>query len=247
MNLCTSFFAVFILATTWAFPSEEIGDGEINKAELKDFPGVLWAKGTERMAILRGKAATPERFLRVRYPKDKFGSKDSGASFLVKLPPKKEYRCSYKMRFPSGFDFVKGGKLPGLAGGEATSGGDRPNGGGWSARLMWRSRGDLVLYLYHMDQANRYGDDVSLSVRAPRNRWIKVTQVVTVNDGNSSNGRIRVWIDDALALDRKGLRLRQGNRANVDRFYFSTFFGGSNSDWAPRTNQHVDFADLKVW
>ena len=38
------------------------------------------------------------------------------------------------------FDFVRAGKIPGLAGGRTNTGGRKPDGtDGWSARMMWRT------------------------------------------------------------------------------------------------------------
>lgn len=49
---------------------------------------------------------------------------------------------SYEVRFSDDFDWVKGGKLPGLYGGRGASGGlreDQDLEAGFSARLMWRA------------------------------------------------------------------------------------------------------------
>ena len=228
----------------WTFPPSELPDGKVNKRSLKKSPGVLWAKGTDRMALWR--TTESQRVVRVRYPARKWGTSDSGAQFLVELPPRREYQCRYRARFPVGFDFAKGGKLPGLAGGTATTGLDRPTGDGWSARYMWRRHGELVLYLYHLDQRGRKGDDLPLAVRAIAGQWIDLKQIVTVNDPGKSNGRIQVFVDDQLCLDRKDLRLRLADKAQVDRFYFSTFFGGKGIDWAPKVDQYADFSDIHV-
>ena len=52
---------------------------------------------------------------------------------------------SYEVAFEANFDWVKGGKLPGLRGGLATSGcsgGSKSNGGScFSSRVMWRQNG----------------------------------------------------------------------------------------------------------
>src|SRR6266702_892301 len=54
---------------------------------------------------------------------------------------------TYSVFFPSDFDWVKGGKLPGLYGGRTgCSGGDAAD-DCFSTRLMWRTRGAGELYL----------------------------------------------------------------------------------------------------
>ena len=225
------------------FSLDRLPVGVVSEEKLEELPSVLWSKCDDRLAIHQN---ADGRFARVTYPQGKWGSKQSGAQFLVELPPQREYKCSYRIRFSDDFDFVKGGKLPGLAGGKATAGLKRPSGDGWTARYMWRRYGDLVLYLYHMDQRNKQGDDLSLDVRATPGKWLKLTQIVTVNSDNQSDGRIRVWVDDKLVLDRKNLRLQKDGKAPVNRFYFSTFFGGQGADWAPRRDVMIDFAELEI-
>lgn len=56
----------------------------------------------------------------------------------------------YSVFFPLGFDFVKGGKLPGLYGGkEGCSGGDAAT-DCWSSRMMWRRGGKGEIYLVNI-------------------------------------------------------------------------------------------------
>lgn len=58
----------------------------------------------------------------------------SGGNFLSMM-------LTYELAFENGFDWVKGGKLPGLRGGlnsTGCSGGNQPTGDCFSARLMWR-------------------------------------------------------------------------------------------------------------
>ena len=56
-------------------------------------------------------------------------------------------RLEYEVYFPTGFEWVKGGKLPGFLGGPiGCSGGDDPY-GCWSVRLMWRREGAGEAYM----------------------------------------------------------------------------------------------------
>lgn len=64
----------------------------------------------------------------------------------------------YGVTFPVGFDFVKGGKLPGLYGGKTSCTGGDPAVDCFSTRLMWREGGQGELYLY----ANRDAQDSSI-------------------------------------------------------------------------------------
>jgi len=87
--------------------------------------------------------------LRVTYPKGGFGSAGSGAQFYSMWnstgAPFKTMLLTYEVAFDSTFDWVQGGKLPGLRGGpdpNACGGGSQPDGTCFSTRIMWRKSGD---------------------------------------------------------------------------------------------------------
>ena len=88
--------------------------------------------------------------LRVTYPQGSSSNRTGGSQFNSlwnSSTPFQSMLLSYEVAFDAGFDWVKGGKLPGLRGGEDSrdngcSGGDRPDGSQcFSTRLMWRQRG----------------------------------------------------------------------------------------------------------
>lgn len=84
------------------------------------------------------------------YPAGGFGTNSSGSQFytLWNTSDGSSFNSmvlSYEVAFDSNFDFVKGGKLPGLRGGpepDGCSGGLAANGSNcFSSRLMWRTSG----------------------------------------------------------------------------------------------------------
>ena len=85
------------------------------------------------------------KVLAVTYPEGLFGSSDSatGAQWILNFEAGYEaVEIEYRVKFGAGFDFVRGGKLPGLTGGEGNVGGDKPDGtDGFSARMHWRTDG----------------------------------------------------------------------------------------------------------
>mgnify|MGYP004340948019 CR=1 FL=1 len=216
------------------------------RAFRKDWANAFLGKFHRRAAITsepKGKS------LRVAYPKGSLGPDEGGGHFRERLAPREAYRLTYRVLFEKGFDFRRGGKLPGLAGGKGNTGGDKPTGDGWSARYMWDEDGKLGLYLYHLDQKTKYGERFPLKATAATGKWIKLSQAVQVNAPGKSDGRIQVWIDGQLALDRKGLRLRgkvKPEVALVDQFMFSTFHGGSTRKWAPTRDSHARFDDFLI-
>lgn len=214
----------------------------------REWKDVQWTMPFDRSEIVTDPDPRQAKVLRVRYPAGAFGSKDSGAQFVVRLKPAKEYWLGYRVKFEDGFDFKKGGKLPGLASGGTTfTGGRIPKAGeGWSARYMWTGGGSAIVYLYHVDMPGEYGEGIPLDVSFVPGRWHTLIQHVVLNEGSVSNGVLEVWFDTKKVLDRRRLRLRLGERGVVDSFLFSTFYGGRTPDWAPASDQYARFDDFVI-
>jgi hypothetical protein len=88
------------------------------------------------------------------------GSTTGTSTATATAVPSKAYTLSYDVYFEPGFDFAKGGKLPGLAAaafdsGCTEDGNTKRQGSNWSERLMWRANGRLQLYSY--DQSRPSG------------------------------------------------------------------------------------------
>ena len=176
-----------------------------------------------------------------------------------------ELYLSYKIRFDDNFDFVRGGKLPGLCGGECNSGGDPPDGtDGWSARMMWRTNGssgspttgdtsNIVQYVYYPDQPGTFAEDMRWDDTTPTewqefdsDVWYQLQHRIVMNTPGSSDGIIQAWLDDELVLDRQDVRFRTTSALKIDTLYFSTFFGGSSAVWEATKDEHVYYDDFIV-
>ncbi|MEB3774294.1 MAG: cellulase family glycosylhydrolase [Desulfurococcales archaeon] len=240
------------------FENDDVG--QYTEEELEsDFGDINWSRLDDRAYIAEEDG---NKYLRVEYPAGEAGSRNSGASFVVNLPESDYCVLEYMVRFEDGFDFSKGGKLPGLSSGGSYWTGFRvpENGEGWSARFMWRgdrtpewdrdyNRSDaaLFLYLYWMHQENSYGDYISLNYTVVPGVWYKITQVIYVGTAGEADAYITVYINDTLALNFSNIQLRgEGQEAYIDSFYFSTFFGGSSSSWAPNHTVYADFDNINI-
>jgi hypothetical protein len=192
------------------------------------------------------------RAIRVRYPVGAVGPAAGGAQWSCQFGACYDaLTLSYELCFAPDFDFVLGGKLPGLAGGKANTGGDKPNGyDGFSARMMWRAGGEVVQYLYHPDQPGVWGEDLPWNLGAARyfhpGRWHSLKHEIRLNRAGERNGSIRGFFDGELALARDGVRFRDTPELGLDQLYFSTFFGGNTPEWAPTRDEHVDFGGFCV-
>ncbi|MBO4777320.1 MAG: hypothetical protein J5588_02400, partial [Bacteroidales bacterium] len=59
-------------------------------------------------------------------------------------------------------------------------------------------------------------------------------------------GRVQTWLDGELALDVDTLRLRDYDTVHVDKFYLSTFHGGSSAEWAPTHDCYIRYDNFTV-
>lgn len=217
--------------------------GAYDKAKLReDWHCPKWSMGNNLVSIVDKQKAFRGHALQIHYPKNTFGCRDNKK--CVNWKPKLDTQFNqlyyaYKIKFAPGFDFVKGGKLPGIAGGTANTGGKKPTGyDGWSVRLMWRPQGKLVQYVYHPDQLRPFGDSFEWNMPPiETGKWHTIKTRVRLNRPKKHDGLIQSWFDGKLVLDRRDIRFRDNNKLQIDRYMFASFFGGSDSSWAPKRDQ----------
>lgn len=215
-----------------------------------------WVSGFDqsRVFIDETVAHSGSKSIKVAYPAGGVGPSETGAQVPLRFNGQSEVYSSYWLYFSDNFDWggtSEGGKLPGLGSGDNCSGGSTCDGtNGFSARLMWRSGGNAVLYLYHMDKPGTYGEDLPLmkagnQITFEKGKWYQVAERVKINTNNNYDGEVEVWINGEQALLKTGLRL-VNDGSLVDNFYFSTFHGGSGSNWAPSVDCHIWYDDLII-
>jgi polysaccharide lyase-like protein len=160
--------------------------------------------------------------------------------------PVDDATLTYSVRFPVGFQWVKGGKLPGLCGGACWTGSS--NGpGGWTTRFMWRSGGAGEVLLSDATTTG-YGSDLGLGKWnfVADGRWHTIRQHVHLNTPGAADGFVDVTYDGVLVAHLTGITFRTSSATHVDSLMFSTFFGGHDSSWAPTALQRIDFATFRL-
>jgi len=219
-----------------------------------DFPGCEFEGG-----IQEGRIAVVEhdglKWLRVNFAIGKIGPEAGGAGWRMPFVRQAAAELRYTLRFSENFDFVKGGKLPGLCGGPENVSGGRPANGvnGFSARLMWRKDGRGEAYVYHKNQQGNYGDSFAFPAdfRFPTNEPAQVRLAVTMNTPGKRDGTLRVWLTlqgrpEQRMVERTDLEWRTADTFGVDGLYFETFHGGGDASWAPTRACWVEFAGMKI-
>lgn len=221
--------------------------------------GRFW--GEENFEVPPGLTFEGKRILRVVYPEgtsspsDTRESGERGGGGFYTAPDilgGSEHAClRYRVRFPDTFDFVKGGKLPGIYGGEAPSGGHQAAGdNGFSMRLMWREGGQGELYAYVVKPQSDSGYGASLgrgSWHFSRGEWMALEMELVLNTPGLADGAVRLWVNDEPVFEREGVIYRDTPRVTIDGLMFSTFFGGTGADWRTPFRQQVDFADFRFY
>ncbi len=216
-----------------------------------------WDNGlSERAIITDDTSVSGDNSLSVLYEEGKFGSEDTGTQVEILLPPKDEYYASYRVKFSKDFSWGstrKGGKLPGLTGGDKC-GDDFVCDGtdGFSARYMWRDEGYPELYLYAADMdSGKYGDDIPFETDAGNfkfktDTWYTITEHVKLNsDKNTDDGIVETWVNGEQVIDEENITFVTDSQL-IDTFYFSTFYGGHDKSWSPEETSMTYFDDLKI-
>ena len=239
-------------ASNGLYQSDQLNDG---------WNRPFWHLGFDQGRVSITSDSTHGKVMRVTYPAGAYGSNGASAflsdvQFGMELPKTyDELYLSYDIMFADDFDFVLGGKLPGLCGANSdnaltegcNTGGGKPSGfDGWSARGMWRIDGALEHYTYHAGQQNFWADSFLWNVKAQRGAWHRVQHRVVLNTVGQANGILEAWIDGNRVLRNTGLEFRRTESVGINLFYFSTFFGGNDPSWAPKTDQHMYFDNFVI-
>ena len=157
-----------------------------------------------------------------------------------------EATLSYQVRFPVGFQFVKGGKLPGIYGGKEPFSGGKHTSDGWSMRLMWRTGGAGEVYSY-ISTTSGYGDEYGTGnfTFAADGKWHTVSEHIVVNTPGNADGTVTLSYDGHVAITKTGLAITKTNTP-AQGIFFSTFYGGHDKSWSPTTDQQLDFTGFKA-
>jgi hypothetical protein len=211
--------------------------------------------------------------LSVVYPKGSYkpSAKPKGGIGFYAAPetvfPCQEVNLSYKFKFGSNFDPVKGGKLPGLYIGEPGASGGKHATDKASARLMWRtanSDGTIAAeaYVYCAEKQVESYDKLPGIVRNPKygdslwrnelkftkdkeNEVLLSIRVNTFKDGKAqSDGSIRMVVNGVYRVFDE-IKFVE-SVADLEGITFDTFFGGGSEDYATPESTIITFRDFRL-
>ncbi len=243
--------------STLTFNTLKIGDNltrsKLNEVGIKT--GDVHNGLDERTKIIQD-AVSGDNLLQIYSPKGGYGSKQTGAQVELKLDPSNQYYMEYTFKFSEDFswgDQQRGGKLPGLTGGERCNPDFNCTGeNGFAARFMWRYDGQGELYLYHMNKPGKYGESIPFiypdgkRVKFEKGREYHIKEYVQLNSSpNAQDGQVIVWLDNQMVAKKEQIQFVTDDQ-QIDTLFLSTFHGGHDSSWAPQNDSYLYIDDLKV-
>lgn len=222
----------------------------------KDWDDPRWEVGlTKRQVeIIKEDELRMQINLLQGYPKDneqREADYNNGVKWIYTFSSREQATLEYLVKFQADFDFVRGGKLPGLCGGECNSGGQKPTGNdGWSARVMWREEGRAVSYVYRANRGgwpwSNFGEDFqwiwpdsATNVAFKPNEVYKITQRITMNSPDQANGQLEVWLNELKVLNKTDILWRKNDEFAIDSLMMNVFYGGNDSTWAVKKDEFL--------
>lgn len=157
----------------------------------------------------------------------------------------------YRVKFQKGFDWSRGGKLPGFSGGDGNTGKDKADDGkGWSVRLMWRENGKLIPYVYHYNQPKTYGDkfDVSSLTYFQADRWYLIKIKTIINTEANRDGVLEIDVDGKNLFRKTNICFAtEDGKRKINQIRWAIFRGGSDETWYSDKEQYIYFDDVKIY
>ncbi|MDO6516706.1 T9SS type A sorting domain-containing protein [Zobellia uliginosa] len=249
-------------ADVYHFNFDELPTGPYDKNQMKDALGVSFCKGADEGRVSIESFPDQGKTLKIKYPKGQVKTGESGIHTKVYFNDGQfhdELYMSYKVYFPSDFEFRAGGKLPGLS--YQTE--DR----NMSLRLMWRKNGLVETYVHYNTKPTRPGYKASINwsltdpieepnggpqadqVKFTKGAWQHIEMYYKLNTPGKQDGIMRGWLNGQLALEITNVEdFRQVGEGDIglNSFYLSSFFGGSDESFQPTKDVYAYFDDFKV-
>lgn len=178
-----------------------------------------------------------------------------GMHYLRRITRCDHARLTYALRFPVGFDWRGGGKLPGLCSESmAASGGvtdpDIAGVTSWTARFMWRPEARMTPYTYMADNRDaRWDGSAYVHPSYPGSpssdpdfsgshlfatpafftpgSWDVIEQEIKMNTPGAADGWAIVKFNGVTICDRRDIMWRRNDSLHIDSVFMSSFFGGN--------------------
>jgi hypothetical protein len=243
--------------------------------EIVVLPDTLDRQSWQYEGEVRNVIETP-RGIMVTFPK---GGYSARAGINLKCTPfdmfpGKDITVTYQVFVPESFDFVKGGKLPGVALGTRGTGGRNWKKDQGSVRLMFRPDGIVTGYLYICEDVGEYGGPGSPLMKAQgpgfedivhhsngaglyiwrhedtpmqlRRGWNNIRLRVKLNSPGERDGRLVIKVNKVKKSYDQIQWTRRPGKNQIGKFQFSAWMGGGSKKYAPKQDQFLVFRDVTI-
>lgn len=222
----------------------------LNMAKADFYPSVLSWKTNQSDIV--------DKTLRIKIPA---GSVSGGFYPKFDITDGTSYEVIFDIKFADNFDWRDGGKLGvGFGIGNVVAGGNKPEGNGGSARIMWNKSGSNIIfkpYLYYTGMPTTYGTNVVNSAYFPKDgtslkddTWYTIKMRVKSNTNFQANGSIQVKINNQEILSSN--TINWGDNTNgktngwIKQLMFETFRGGQGPQWESAVDSYIFYDNIKV-
>ncbi|GAA6008210.1 hypothetical protein JCM11491_001930 [Sporobolomyces phaffii] len=232
---------------SWQVPSDFAGNitqalgtqkwswGPKNAQLVQSIPSSAYAtpsSSTNQAAVAPAQDLSNGPAMQVTFPKGSINPANKNAPtggvglYMSPLDLSKASNVSleYSVFFPADFDFVKGGKLPGLYGGHKGCSGGQDSEECFSTRLMFRTGGKGELYLYAPKGSvqeelcstpplsycdSSYGWSIGRGAWTfERGAWSNIRQEIRLNTPGIADGGVRIFVNNKLVLSSDAVLYR---------------------------------------
>ncbi len=263
MSMVSLFVTVTFFAQNSVYQNDfdHLPTGQYNEEEMKEALGAHFCKGADEGRVSITQFPGRGNVLKVKYPKGKVKTNDSGMHTKVywdNYESFDELYFSYRVYIPEDFEFRAGAKLPGLA--------YQTRDRNMSLRLMWRKDGLLEFYNHFdtrptwggwtasvnwslLDPYDEPGGPQPDQVKLKKGAWNHIEVYHKLNTPGKRDGIMRGWLNGQLAIDiTNNQDYRQNDQGDIgmNNIYLSTFFGGSSNDYKPTKDLYAYFDDFIV-
>jgi hypothetical protein len=217
-----------------------------NKEWQRDFWYPEWSDRDVPPVIMidANDTVNPTKVMEWSFPEGAVGPREGGGQWNVVLGQSYyEGYFSYDIMLKPGFNFVLGGKIPGLKGGPKKSGQPPEWNEGFTGSLMWKANGLVRFYSYHHDQPSQYGQAINWRNYLEPGEWHNITIRCVMNtigkDSGNYDGILEGFFDGKLSCQRTNMRFRNINSIGIDELKIYSFFGGSGDEWAATKDEWI--------
>jgi len=242
--------------TSAEFPSAAQVATDLTGKHMRELLGNKGWGLAEDVTVRAIEGAPAPKVLEIQIPKGSIDHKNPtapmggmGFRWRPDLPAGTTSAClSYALWLPPDFQFNKGGKLPGIFGGDGPAGGKAVNGeAGFSARFMWRTGGKGEVYAYIPGKPDGRGLSIDRGAWVfPRGQWVRMEEEVVLNTPGTPNGTLRVWVDGALKLSHDDILIRNAGSLAIAGVMADIFYGGKTVEWAAPADTIVRLTPFRL-